>query len=136
MNVISGYLVRGLLIAILGLVVAACASMTDSESRQYQGIPPADFVGSPILGQDLFAGNCSFCHGKQMQGTLMGPSLKHEIYQSDQFSDQAIYRAIKLGVRQRNWRFGSMPAKAYISPQKAAHIVAYIRESQQQSGIR
>ena len=127
---------------VVGLLVSGCAlvgepePMSDSERRQYLGMPPADFIGSPIEGEALFAGNCSFCHGLQLQGTSQGPALNSQMYGPSQLADQNIYRAVRRGVKQRNWKFGEMPARAYLSPEKAGHIVAYIRQTQWQSGIR
>ncbi|MEH6471145.1 MAG: cytochrome c [Halopseudomonas sp.] len=131
----NNYLVRGALVATLALVVSACMTMTESERKQRHGVPSTEVVGSAIQGQQLYAGNCAFCHGKQMQGSRMGPPLKHKMYAPDQLSDEAIYRAIKLGAKQRHWRFGAMPSRSYIRPEKAAHVVAYIRQAQQHSGI-
>jgi mono/diheme cytochrome c family protein len=139
MKLIAGRCANAVLaLAVTMGTVTGCitAPVSEAERLAYLGVPPADFIGSPFEGEKLFAGNCAFCHGLELQGTSKGPSLKLPIYGPSQLPDERIYEVIKLGTGSRNWKFGAMPAKPYLVGERAGHIVAYIRQVQWQEGVR
>ncbi|MCH8106215.1 MAG: cytochrome c [Proteobacteria bacterium] len=88
------------------------------------------------LGKNLFAKNCSGCHGKWGKGTPNGPSLMHPVYVSSHHGDQAFYRAALNGVRSHHWKFGDMPPVPGIDRATLNKIVPYIRWLQQKNGIK
>lgn len=135
---LTGGSCRGWVVTLMGLALAGCIAkpMSKTERLEYLGVPPADFIGSPFEGEKLFAGNCAFCHGLQLEGSSKAPSLKLEMYGPSQMDDERIYQAIKFGVSTKNWKFGAMPAKPYLVGERAGHIVAYIRQVQWQEGVR
>jgi mono/diheme cytochrome c family protein len=67
------------------------------------GMIPAPNVPIPIteeslaLGSQLFAANCSRCHGPEGQGTRRAPSLNVKSFLTDT-SDQAIQQIVTMGV--------------------------------------
>jgi len=67
------------------------------------GTIPAPDVPIPVteesiaLGSQLFAANCSRCHGPEGQGTPRAPSLNVKSFLTDT-SDQAIQQIVTLGV--------------------------------------
>lgn len=60
-------------------------------------VPIPTTAESIALGSDLFAANCSRCHGPEGQGTPRAPSLNVKSFLTDT-SDQAIQQIITLGV--------------------------------------
>lgn len=93
---------------------------------------PAEDAAS---GAALFAVNCAVCHGVGGVGSALGPPLMHEYYAPGHHDDDAIRRAIRLGVQPHHWQFGPMPPVAGISDAGIEKIVAYIRERQRAAGI-
>ena len=93
--------------------------------------------GSPPQpnGADLFAANCTLCHGAQADGTLTGPPLVHRLYEPGHHPDLAFQSAVANGVLAHHWDFGDMPPVAGLSQDDVAAITAYVRELQRQAGI-
>lgn len=87
-------------------------------------------------GAALFQRNCAECHGPAASGTDKGPPLVHQIYEPGHHSDDAFYRAVRLGARAHHWPFGDMPPVEGVSDEQVAAIVAYVRGLQRAAGIR
>ena len=78
---------------------------------------------SLILGADLFASNCSRCHGPEGQGTQRGPALNVQSFLSGT-NDVAIQQIITLGVPGTSMpAWGDKLSEAYIQA-----IVGFIRQ--------
>jgi mono/diheme cytochrome c family protein len=83
--------------------VAALTSLVQRWDEVPLGTIPAPDVPIPVTeeslawGSQLFAGNCSRCHGPEGQGTPRAPSLNVKSFLTDT-SDQAIQQIITLGV--------------------------------------
>jgi mono/diheme cytochrome c family protein len=136
MNQTANSLLKGTLMILLAGLLGGCAApMTEVERRQLLGMPSVDFIGSPLEGEQLFGSHCSWCHGTQLQGSGRGPALPHQLYAASVLADERIYRAIRQGAPQRNWRFGAMPERGYLSADQAGHILAYIRQLQWEAGL-
>jgi len=104
--------------------------------REAAESPGIEFVANPVLGQELFLANCARCHGRELQGTDRGPPLLHPVYRPDHHSDLAFQLAVRNGVVQHHWRFGSMPPIEGVSPEQVQQIIAYVRQAQRAVGIR
>ncbi len=88
------------------------------------------------LGKNLFAKNCSACHGKWGKGTPTGPPLIHSFYVSPHHTDDAFYRAALSGVSAHHWKFGDMPAVPGIDRVALGKIIPYIRWLQDKEGVK
>ena len=86
-------------------------------------------------GSQLFAENCSRCHGMAADGTALGPPLVHNLYEPGHHPDFSFYRAVSNGVMAHHWDFGDMPPVAGLSEDEVAQIIVYVRDLQRQSGI-
>ncbi len=126
---------NAVLVAALGLSLAACSAPDENERLAKQGLPPADFVGSAEQGRDIYVANCAACHGRFLKGGRTGPPLLHNVYEPSHHSNLAFYRAVKDGTKAHHWQFGDMPPQPQVSPTDAAHIIAYIRDRQRRVGI-
>ncbi|MCH7932694.1 MAG: cytochrome c [Gemmatimonadetes bacterium] len=86
-------------------------------------------------GKELFAQNCSVCHGPAGDGTTQGPPLVHIIYEPNHHADAAFILAARNGVRAHHWRFGDMAPLPDVTDEMVLEIVGYIRWLQRQVGI-
>ncbi len=83
--------------------INALASLVGRWDEIPLGTIPAPDVPIPVteesiaLGGQLFAANCSRCHGPEGQGTPRAPSLNVKSFLTDT-SDQAIQQIVTLGV--------------------------------------
>ena len=86
-------------------------------------------------GGQLFADNCSRCHGEAADGTNMGPPLVHRLYEPGHHADFAFHSAVKNGVVAHHWGFGDMPPVTGLSEDDVTRIIAYVRGLQREGGI-
>lgn len=86
-------------------------------------------------GREVFAANCSECHGPDAGGTTEGPPLVHIIYEPGHHADISFLLAVRQGVRQHHWEFGAMDPVEGVSEQQVREIVCYVRELQHANGI-
>lgn len=87
------------------------------------------------LGMALYDSVCSVCHGVQLRGGSLGPSLLEPSYAPDVLDDDAIVAAMTKGVEQRLWEFGPMPAAQGLSRDEIDAIIGYIRTVQATRGV-
>ena len=88
-----------------------------------------------ISGQELFSNNCSRCHGANLRGTNVGPSLLHEYYEPNHHSNASFVIAVLRGVRQHHWDFGNMPAVEGLDIEEVHAVICFIREAQVEDGL-
>ena len=93
-------------------------------------------AGQAAAGERVFERACVACHGSNAAGGPGGPPLVHRIYEPGHHADGAFLLAVRNGVRQHHWKFGSMPPVADVSPAETASIIAYVRTLQRANGIR
>jgi mono/diheme cytochrome c family protein len=93
---------------------------------------------SPLAskGQLVFNTNCASCHGVNAAGGIGGPPLIHDIYNPGHHANGAFINAIRNGVRQHHWQFGNMPPQRHIVFGDMVFLMKFIREVQQQNGIK
>jgi mono/diheme cytochrome c family protein len=77
--------------------------------------------GDPALGEALFRGRCSGCHGQDAEGTIVAPSLSNDefLYLADA---RFLYQTITHG-RPDN----GMPAHPEFDAEQLASLIAWIR---------
>ncbi len=86
-------------------------------------------------GEVVYNSRCSSCHGENGSGSKAGPPLVHDIYNPGHHSDEAFYRAVKMGVKQHHWPYGNMPPRPEVSTKEVTAIIDYMRELQEANGI-
>ncbi len=96
---------------------------------------PAQLSLAAKAGQALFAENCEPCHGENATGTENGPPLVHKLYAPHRQADFSFYRAVKFGVKSRNWNLGDMPPIEGIRDHEIEMIISFVRALQKANGI-
>jgi hypothetical protein len=86
-------------------------------------------------GARRFAASCTRCHGPHATGTDIGPPLVHIYYEPNHHADIAFQRAVRFGVPQHHWSYGSMPPVAAVDEAATEQITAYVRWLQRTAGI-
>ena len=119
------------------IAIAGFGSRQSSTDSTVSGDPAAGAGSEPLvaLGEQLFLQNCAACHGLDLRGTAVGPSLLSIVYEPDHHGDAAFLLAVRNGVRQHHWTFGDMPPIPGLSDTDVAAIVTYVREQQRTNGF-
>ena len=131
-----------LLGALVGLVLVACSG-GDDDGYSAAGEPDSQTVPVAVpdlsevarQGAELFAANCSECHGASAGGSSQGPPLVDRIYEPGHHADVSFHVAVAQGSRQHHWHFGDMEPVPGLSPEEVNKIVCYVRELQYANGI-
>lgn len=87
------------------------------------------------LGADAYARTCASCHGTDLRGTAVGPSLLSEAYEPSRVPDEAFRVAIRRGAPQRLFEFGPMPMVGGLSAAELEAVIAHVREQQETLGF-
>lgn len=133
------------LIAVLVLASLTCAAVLwllfrgsaseQSLAHQVQITVP-QLSGTAAAGKAVFDRNCVACHGANAAGGPGGPPLVHKIYEPGHHGDGSFVAAVRNGVRQHHWTFGSMPPIPGVTDAEVAQIITYVRTLQRANGIR
>ncbi len=102
-------------------------------------VPVADPMvvqGDVVAGEVIFSASCATCHGQGAVGTDEGPTLLDPIYRPGHHADGAFLAAVRLGVRQHHWSFGDMPPQVGLTDSDVDNVIAYVRQLQDDAGIR
>lgn len=111
-------------VATLGVVgMAACA----------EDGPTGD--ASPVRGEEVYARHCASCHGDDLRGTNVGPSLLSIVYEPGHHPDETFRVAIRQGSPQHHWDFGPMPAIGGVTGTDVDAVIAFVREQQDRHGF-
>ena len=134
---------RSALLAALACVLWVGCS--DGEDDEYQAagtsgaqtvtVSVPDLSDAARQGAELFAANCSECHGRTAGGSSQGPPLVHKIYEPGHHADFSFQRAVNQGSPQHHWQFGDMAPVPGLLPEEVDRIVCYVRELQYANGI-
>ncbi len=108
----------------------ACGSDVTAPTRPTPAVDPALAVG-----RDAYVRACGACHGVDMEGTAVGPSLRSIVYEPAHHPDETFRAAIRDGVAAHHWDFGPMPAIPGIDDDEATAIIAWVRSEQQRLGF-
>jgi mono/diheme cytochrome c family protein len=107
------------------LVASACGS-TEIESTG---------PGRPTDGAGLYAASCSACHGSDLRGTQLGPSLLSIVYEPSHHPDESFRSAIRNGVKAHHWNFGDMPPVTGLTDEEIELVIAHVRSVQEAEGF-
>jgi mono/diheme cytochrome c family protein len=110
------------LVVVAGLALAACG----------EDAPDAAGV---VSGPVVYEARCASCHGADLGGGALGPSLRSELYGPEQFTDDQIRASISQGAEQVNWEFGPMPMVSGLSAAEIDAVVAHVRGVQAAEGL-
>ena len=132
-----------LTLGVLCLVLAGCGQNEEGEYSTEGGSNSAatvavtvpDLSESALRGADVFAAECSECHGPHAGGTDQGPPLVHIIYEPGHHADISFLVAVRQGVRQHHWDFGVMDPVPGVSEEEVMSVVCFVRELQYANGI-
>ncbi|SPH25014.1 hypothetical protein DEA8626_04049 [Defluviimonas aquaemixtae] len=98
---------------------------------------PTELSSEAQIGKRAFEAKCAQCHGVDAAGNnSAGPPLVHKIYEPNHHGDAAFLVAVRNGVRQHHWDFGNMMPVEGLTDADVKYIVQYVRELQQENGIR
>ncbi len=98
---------------------------------------PESLSARARAGERIFLENCVTCHGVNAAGKDgIGPPLVHIFYEPSHHGDEAIQRAVAVGVTSHHWTFGDMAPIEGLTRSDVALVTAYIRELQRANGIR
>lgn len=120
--------------AVIWLLVRGSTSEQSLTHQVAVNVP--QLSGAAASGKVAFDRNCVACHGANAGGGPGGPPLVHKIYEPGHHADISFVLAVKNGVRQHHWSFGSMPPIPGVSEVEVAQIIAYVRTLQRANGIR
>ncbi|MCY4621159.1 MAG: cytochrome c [bacterium] len=134
---------RSVLAAVLvGAFLAGCSggeedqyAAADASGSQKVEVSVPDLSDVARQGAELFASNCSECHGPTAGGSSQGPPLVDKIYEPGHHADFSFIRAVEVGSAQHHWSFGDMEPVAGLSPEDVNKIICYVRELQYANGI-
>ena len=128
-------LVLGAVILGLGVFVLWRNAAQHPQSAPTEIVVP-QFSAVAAAGEIAFNKNCAACHGQNGAGTDQGPPLIHNIYNPGHHADMSFHLAVRRGVPQHHWPFGSMPAQPQVSDEEVDRIIVYVRELQAANGIQ
>ena len=98
---------------------------------------PATLSADAQIGKRAFEAKCARCHGANAAGQNgVAPPLVHNIYRPAHHADAAFVLAAKNGVRSHHWKFGNMPRIEGLTDADVTYIARYVRELQQENGIK
>ncbi|MCW8914357.1 MAG: c-type cytochrome [Magnetovibrio sp.] len=119
------------------LVVLTTISMWGREKISIKAtvvVPELD--AAQQSGRAVFAEKCQDCHGVDGSGgSPKGPPLIHPMYRANLYPDYVFKKVLRDGKREKNWRFGAMPATKGITDQQIDNVTAFVRAAQIASGI-
>jgi mono/diheme cytochrome c family protein len=97
--------------------------------------PPVAREPSVAQGADAYASSCASCHGNDLRGTALGPSLLSIVYEPGHHPDESFRSAIRNGVRPHHWNFGPMPRITGLSDAEIESIIMFVRAEQAEHGF-
>ncbi|HEX9260710.1 MAG TPA: cytochrome c [Acidimicrobiales bacterium] len=86
-------------------------------------------------GASLYAASCATCHGRDLRGTPLGPSMLSVVYEPSHHSDESFFAAVRNGVVPHHWNFGPMPPVGGLSDDDITAIIAHVRATQNREGF-
>ena len=121
-------------VVVMAAVLSACGSKgSDSDSQSSAPLTPEQLIAR---GHTIFQSTCAVCHGDNLSGTSMAPSMLQPAFAPGQTPDIAFANAIQRGVPQKRFTKGPMPAQPSVAAKDIPAVIAYVRSVQQANGIR
>jgi mono/diheme cytochrome c family protein len=83
-------------------------------------------------GERAYRANCAACHGNDLGGTSLGPTLLGP--GPSDLSDAALRDVIRNGVESDGSEFGAMPGNTVLRDAQVTEIIAFLRSRQAVAG--
>lgn len=131
-------LIVGAVAVIAVIAIVSMGGSTETADAEAGGNEFNIPVHDPIYvaeGDVLYQANCASCHGDDLRGTGLGPSLLSVVYQPGHHGDGAFALAAINGVRAHHWGFGDMAPIPGLSQEAMDRIIAFVRETQRIQGF-
>lgn len=116
------------LFVVFAFVIVACAG---DDGPVVERVP----LATDADGATIYQARCASCHGEDLGGTDKGPSQLSIVYEPNHHGDASYRSAIRNGVPQHHWDFGSMPAVEDITDSQIESVIGYIRTEQERIGF-
>ena len=129
-------IIAGVVLAVVAVVVLAGTSSPRDPMTGENEFNIA--VQDPELvteGGIMYRASCGSCHGFDLRGTGVGPSLLSVVYQPGHHPDTSFVLAALNGVPAHHWEFGDMAPVPGLSQNDMDRIIAYVRENQRIKGF-
>mgnify|MGYP001821691714 CR=1 FL=1 len=109
------------LIAVLVTTLAAATAACGQDASQ----------SAAERGERAYRANCAACHGNDLDGTSLGPSLLGA--GTSALSDAGIRDVIRSGVADTGGEFGAMPGNTVLRDAQVTEIIQHVRDVQEQA---
>lgn len=119
------------------LIVLTITTMWGDEKISIKASPVIpQLSASAEHGRTIINTQCAECHGVDgTGGSRKGPPILHSMYRAEIFPNFVFKRSVLEGKREKNWRFGPMPAMPELSEADVNGVIAFVREVQTATGI-
>jgi len=124
-------------LVMLTLVILTTITMWGREKVSIKASPTIPELSAQARqGRVVLNAKCAECHGVDgTGGSKKGPPILHPMYRTEIFPDYQFKRSVREGKREKNWRFGPMPAMPELSDADLDAAIAFVREVQKASGV-
>lgn len=125
-------------LVMLILVVLTTMTMWGKEKISIKASPVIPELSAAAQhGREVINAKCAECHGVDgTGGSRKGPPILHPMYRDEIFPDFQFKRSVREGKREKNWRFGPMPAMPDLSDEDIDGVIAFVREVQTATGVQ
>lgn len=114
------------------MLLLSSVGCDDGRSRDL--LPPKGFVGNSLNGERLYKKHCFRCHGSDKHKGKNAPYFFEDQYAFSEYPDRYFYLVVNEG-QNKYPQYPSMQPIEELDARQTAHIVAYIRKTQQAKGI-
>ena len=116
----------------LTLVILTTLTMWGKEKVSIKASPIIPELSEQAqYGRTVINTQCAECHGVDgTGGSAKGPPILHPMYRRAVYPDHHFKKMVREGKREKNWRFGPMPAFPDISDRDIDAVIAFVREVQ------
>lgn len=130
--------IKWMALMMVTLIVLTITTMWGDEKISIKATPIIpELSASAQHGRTIINAQCAECHGIDgTGGSRKGPPILHSMYRAEIFPDFVLKRSILEGKREKNWRFGPMPAMPELSEADVNGVIAFVREVQTATGIQ
>lgn len=126
----------------MGLVMVTLVILT---TLTMWGREKVSIKASPVIpelseqaqhGRQYLNTHCAECHGVDgTGGSKKGPPILHPMYRRAVYPDHHFKKMVREGKREKNWRFGPMPAYPEIADKDIDAVIRFVREVQDATNV-
>ena len=130
--------IKWMLLMLATIIVASTIMLMGNEKISIKATPTIPEL-TPLAqhGRVVISEKCADCHGVDgTGGSRNGPPMLHPMYRDEIFPDFVFKRSVREGKREKNWRFGPMPAMPDLSDKDIDGVIAFVREVHTATGVK